>query len=45
MPSDAQRVQKVKLLVDNGFADRVMVSHDIHTKIRLVSFNDIIMLI
>lgn len=36
MPSDAQRVQKVKTLVEAGYAHRVMLSHDIHTKHRLV---------
>ena len=37
MPSDAQRIQKVKLLADNGYADRVVVAHDMHLKHRLVS--------
>ena len=37
MPSDAQRVQKVKGLVDAGFSHRLLLSHDIHTKHRLVS--------
>ena len=36
MPSDAQRIQKVKLLVDRGYAHRVLLSQDIHTKHRLV---------
>ena len=36
MPSDAQRIQKVKLLYDNGYADRVFLSQDVHTKHRLV---------
>ena len=36
MPSDAQRIQFVKVLVENGFADRVVISQDIHTKTRLV---------
>lgn len=38
MPSDAQRVQKVKTLVEAGYAHRVMLSHDIHTKHRLVCY-------
>ncbi len=29
VPNDAQRIQKVKLLVDSGFADKVLVSQDI----------------
>lgn len=35
-PSDAEKIAKVKYLVDNGYADRVLLSHDIHTKHRLV---------
>lgn len=35
-PSDAEKIQKVKLLVDNGYAHRILMSHDIHTKHRLV---------
>jgi phosphotriesterase-related protein len=38
MPSDAQRIQKIKKLLDHGKAERVLISHDIHTKHRLVSF-------
>ncbi|CAI8030938.1 Phosphotriesterase-related protein [Geodia barretti] len=38
MPSDAQRVQWVKKLVEAGFSHRVMLSHDIHTKHRLVAY-------
>ena len=37
MPSDAQRIQTVKFLLDEGYLDRVVISHDIHTKHRLVS--------
>lgn len=32
MPSDAQRIQRVKALVDSGCEDRVLVSHDIVCK-------------
>lgn len=38
MPSDAQRVAKIKMLCDAGKADRVLLSHDIHTKHRLVYY-------
>jgi phosphotriesterase-related protein len=38
MPSDAQRVQKVKTLVNSGFSHRLLLSHDIHTKHRLVCY-------
>ena len=37
MPNDGQRIQMVKCLVDGGYKDRVFISHDIHTKHRLVS--------
>lgn len=38
MPSDAQRMQSVVSLVNEGYEDRVLMSHDIHTKHRLVRF-------
>lgn len=38
MPSDAQRMQKVLRLIKEGYEDRILLSHDIHTKHRLVSF-------
>lgn len=37
MPSDAQRVDRLKILADDGKLDRILVSHDIHTKHRLVN--------
>lgn len=36
MPSDAQRIDKLKLLINHGKLDRILISHDIHTKHRLV---------
>ena len=36
MPSDAQRIQVIKSLVDEGLEDRIVIAHDIHTKHRLV---------
>ncbi len=36
MPSDAQRIQRIKHLVDNGFEDKILIAHDIHTVHRLV---------
>ena len=36
MPSDAQRIQMVKLLVESGYKERLFLSQDIHTKHRLV---------
>ena len=38
-----QRIQKVKMLVDNGYSHRVLFSHAIYTKHRLVSVCGIIM--
>jgi len=38
MPSDAQRVQTIKSLVDDGLEDRIVIAHDIHTKHRLVKY-------
>lgn len=37
MPSDAQRVERLKMVADHGKLERILVSHDIHTKHRLVS--------
>ena len=36
MPSDAQRLDKIVKLIENGKVERVLMSHDIHTKHRLV---------
>ncbi|KAJ8715907.1 hypothetical protein PYW08_013192 [Mythimna loreyi] len=38
MLSDAQRIQKISLLVGEGREDKVLMSHDIHTKHRLTTF-------
>lgn len=38
MPSDAQRMDRIVYLAKEGFEDRILMSHDIHTKHRLVSF-------
>ncbi|RUS86596.1 hypothetical protein EGW08_005612 [Elysia chlorotica] len=38
MPSDAQRIQTIKILLDEGYLDKVLVSHDIHTKHRLMKY-------
>lgn len=34
--SDAQRIDKLKLLRDEGHLNQITVSHDLHTKHRLV---------
>ncbi|KAI1289897.1 Phosphotriesterase-related protein [Halotydeus destructor] len=38
MPSDAVRILRLKTLVDEGLGDRIVISHDIHTKQRLMHF-------
>ncbi|XP_078790378.1 N-acetyltaurine hydrolase isoform X2 [Oryzias latipes] len=38
MPSDSQRVKALAFLVKEGFEDRLVISHDIHTKNRLAKF-------
>jgi len=38
MISDAQRINNVIKLVAEGLEDRILISHDIHTKHRLTSF-------
>ena len=37
MPNDAERIKRIKTLVDAGYGDKVLIAHDIHTKERLVS--------
>lgn len=38
-PSDAQRMDRIASLGENGFLNRILISQDIHTKHRLVSFS------
>ncbi|CAG2165716.1 unnamed protein product [Oppiella nova] len=38
MPNDATRIRRLKLLIDNGFGHRITISHDIHTKHRLMKY-------
>lgn len=38
MISDAERINKIRKLIEEGRADQVLMSHDIHTKHRLVNF-------
>ncbi|CAB3221524.1 unnamed protein product [Arctia plantaginis] len=38
MPSDAQRMDQVALLVNEGRDDKILLSHDIHTKHRLIRY-------
>ena len=36
MPSDGQRVRALKLLIDEGYGENIVIAHDVHTKHRLV---------
>ncbi|KAM3603962.1 uncharacterized protein V6R79_004624 [Siganus canaliculatus] len=38
MPSDSQRVKALAFLVKEGFEDRIVIAHDIHTKNRLTKY-------
>ncbi|XP_029653557.1 phosphotriesterase-related protein [Octopus sinensis] len=38
MPSDAQRIERIGWLIDAGFQDKITISHDIHTKHRLMKY-------
>lgn len=38
MPSDAQRIATIKFLHDAGLGERILLSHDIHTRHRLSAF-------
>ncbi|XP_040027607.2 N-acetyltaurine hydrolase [Gasterosteus aculeatus] len=38
MPSDSQRVKCLAFLVKEGYGDKVLVAHDIHTKNRLTKY-------
>ena len=41
MLTDAQRIERIKYLVDNSFSDKIVVGHDIHTKHVLVSIQEV----
>ncbi|XP_035287003.1 phosphotriesterase-related protein [Anguilla anguilla] len=38
MPSDSQRVRTLAFLVAEGYEDRIVIAHDVHTKNRLVKY-------
>uniref|UniRef100_T1J091 Uncharacterized protein n=1 Tax=Strigamia maritima TaxID=126957 RepID=T1J091_STRMM len=38
MISDAERISKLTHLIEEGFEDKIVISHDIHTKHRLTNF-------
>ena len=38
IPTDAQRIAWVKLLIDEGYAERIVLAHDVFSKTRLVAY-------
>lgn len=36
--SDAQRIKLIKALIENGYEDRIVIAHDVHTRHRLVKY-------
>lgn len=38
MISDGQRIENIMKLINEGLVDRLLMSHDIHTKHRLVRY-------
>lgn len=38
MPDDNKRIRRVRLLVEEGYGDRILMAHDIHTKHRLMKY-------
>lgn len=38
MPNDSERIKNLRTLVDQGYEDRIVIAHDIHTKNRLVKY-------
>ncbi|XP_031224900.1 phosphotriesterase-related protein isoform X3 [Mastomys coucha] len=38
MPDDNKRIRRVHFLVDEGYEDRILMAHDIHTKHRLMKY-------
>ncbi|KAF7245925.1 Phosphotriesterase-related protein [Varanus komodoensis] len=38
MPSDNERILRVRMLIDEGYEDKILIAHDIHTKNRLKKY-------
>ncbi|XP_049332565.1 phosphotriesterase-related protein [Astyanax mexicanus] len=38
MPSDSQRIQTLAFLIKEGYEDKLLIAHDIHTKNRLTKY-------
>ena len=39
--SDAQRIEKIRHLIDEGYIDKILISHDIHTCHNLTKFGGV----
>lgn len=38
MPSDVERIKGICMLINEGYEDRIVIAHDIHTKNRLLKY-------
>ncbi|KAM6412650.1 N-acetyltaurine hydrolase isoform 1-T2 [Pluvialis apricaria] len=38
MPSDNERIARIRTLIDEGYEDRILMAHDVHTKNRLMKY-------
>ncbi|NXD15966.1 PTER protein, partial [Nothocercus nigrocapillus] len=38
MPSDNERIARIRSLIDEGYEDRILIAHDVHTKHRLLKY-------
>ncbi|XP_025072608.1 phosphotriesterase-related protein isoform X2 [Alligator sinensis] len=38
MPSDNERISRIQMLIDEGYEDRILMAHDVHTKNRLMKY-------
>uniref|UniRef100_A0A8C4U4K0 N-acetyltaurine hydrolase n=1 Tax=Falco tinnunculus TaxID=100819 RepID=A0A8C4U4K0_FALTI len=38
MPSDNERIARIRMLIDEGYEDRILMAHDVHTKNRLMKY-------
>ncbi|KAM9574660.1 LOW QUALITY PROTEIN: N-acetyltaurine hydrolase [Guaruba guarouba] len=38
MPSDNDRITRIRMLVDEGYEGRILIAHDVHTKNRLMKY-------
>ncbi|NWX82471.1 PTER protein, partial [Nothoprocta ornata] len=38
MPSDNERIARIRTLIDEGYEDRILMAHDVHTKHRLMKY-------